>query len=256
MPTIDRDGVSIYYEDNGAGLPVLLTHGYAATTHMWRSQIAALSGDYRLIPWDMRGHGQSDSPEDESRYSREHTIEDIRAILDELGLERAVIAGHSLGGYMSLAFQAKYPERAQALILQGCGPGYRNPEARREWNESRLARADRLESEGLASHDGGVDFVVSEHRSAAGLARAARGMLTQHDSLVIDGLAAIAVPALLLVGEDDTPFRNGIDYMERGIANTEKHVFPGAGHAVNMEQPEAVTAAMRDFLAGLPAEAA
>ena len=80
MPTIDRDGVSIYYEDHGAGLPVLLTLGYSTTTHVWRPQIAALSGDYRLSPWDLRCRDQSDSPEDESRYSREHTIEDMLAI--------------------------------------------------------------------------------------------------------------------------------------------------------------------------------
>ena len=254
MPTIDRDGVAIHYEDQGpadggAGLPVLLTHGYAATGAMWKPQLEAFAGQYRLISWDMRGHGRSDSPEDDALYSRELTVEDMHAILDELAIEQAVIAGHSLGGYMSLAFQAKYPQRTGALILQGTGPGYRNPNARQGWNESRLARAVRLESEGLESHDGGVEFVISEQRSAEGLARAARGMLTQHDSLVIEGLESIGVPVLLLVGEQDTPFRNGIDYMANKIADAEKHIFAGAGHAVNIEQPEGVNAALGGFLA-------
>ena len=220
---------------------------------MWKPQADAFAGQYRLISWDMRGHGRSDSPQDEALYSRELTIEDMRAILDELAIEQAVIAGHSLGGYMSLAFQSKHPERTSALILQGTGPGYRNPNARQEWNESRLERAARLEAEGLEAHDGGAEVEMREHRSAAGLARAARGMLTQHDSLVIDGLESIAVPVLLLVGEQDTPFRNGIDYMANKIANAEKHVFPGAGHGVNIEQPEAVNAAIGPFLAGLSA---
>ena len=253
MPAIDRDGVAIHYEDHGAAspdaLPILFTHGYAATGAMWAAQVRAFAGSRRPVTWDMRGHGRSDSPAARDRYSRELTVGDMLAILDALAIGRAVIAGHSLGGYMSLAFHAAHPDRAAALILQGTGPGYRNPEARREWNESRLARAARLEAEGLGAHEGGAEVDMREHRSATGLARAARGMLTQHDSLVIDGLGAIAVPALLLVGELDAPFRNGIDYLERRIPDSEKHVFPGAGHGVNVERPEAVNAAIAAFLA-------
>ena len=253
MPTLDRDGVAIHYEDHGPKdaetLPVLLTHGYAATCLMWRPQLEAFADRYRLISWDMRGHGQSESPPDDARYSRELTVEDMRAILDELGIERAVIAGHSLGGYMSLAFQAMHPERTGALILQGTGPGYRNPVPREAWNEDRLARAARLESEGMGTHDGGSEVDMNEHRSAEGLARAARGMLTQHDSLVIDNIASIDMPVLLLVGEDDTPFRNGMGYMANRIEGSEHHVFPGAGHGVNIEQPEGVNTAIEGFLA-------
>ena len=216
---------------------------------MWRPQLEAFADRYRLIGWDMRGHGQSDSPGDDARYSRELTVEDMRAILDELGIERAVIAGHSLGGYMSLAFQAMHPERTGALILQGTGPGYRNPVPREAWNEDRLARAARLESEGMGTHDGGSEVDMNEHRSAEGLARAARGMLTQHDSLVIDNIASIDMPVLLLVGEDDTPFRNGMSYMANRIEGSEHHVFPGAGHGVNIEQPEGVNTAIEGFLA-------
>lgn len=253
MPTIDRDGVAIHYDEYGskkdvAGMPFLLTHGYAATGMMWRPQIEAFGSDHHLITWDMRGHGRSDSPEDEALYSRELTVEDMRAILDALEIEQAVITGHSLGGYMSLAFHAKYPQRTGALILQGTGPGYRNPNARQEWNESRLARASRLESEGLSSHDGGAEVDVAEHRSADGLVRAARGMLTQHDSWVIDTLDSVTVPVLLLVGEQDIPFRNGIDYMDNKIRDTEKHIFSGAGHGVNIEDAAGVNTAISGFL--------
>ncbi|MYI82012.1 MAG: alpha/beta fold hydrolase [Chloroflexi bacterium] len=255
MPTLDRDGVAIHYEDHGPKdadtLPVLLTHGYAATCLMWRPQVAAFADRYRLISWDMRGHGQSDSPPDDARYSRELTVEDMRAILDELGIEQAVIAGHSLGGYMSLAFRATHPERMAALILQGTGPGYRNPVAREAWNEDRLERARRLETIGMSTHDGGSEVDMSEHSSAEGLARSARGMLTQHDSLVIDGIASITLPTLLLVGENDTPFRNSMSYMENRIEGSELHVFDGAGHGVNIEAPEGVNAAIEGFLARL-----
>jgi pimeloyl-ACP methyl ester carboxylesterase len=123
MPYLTRGGVRLYYEDHGQGLPVLLSHGFGASTGMWRGQVEALQHSYRLIPWDMRGHGESDSPEAQALYSHQHTVEDMRALLDHLHIEQTVMAGHSLGGFMSLAFHVAYPQRVQALILQGCGPG-------------------------------------------------------------------------------------------------------------------------------------
>ena len=75
MPYLTRDRVRLYYEDHGQGLPILLSHGFGASTGMWRGQIEALQRSYRLIPWDMRGHGESDSPEDQALYSHQHTVE-------------------------------------------------------------------------------------------------------------------------------------------------------------------------------------
>ena len=98
MPLLDRDGVRIHYEVHGKGPVVLLSHGYSATSQMWRGQIAALSKDHTLVTWDMRGHGRSDSPDDPARYSAEATIDDMAALLDAVGAERAVIGGLSLGG--------------------------------------------------------------------------------------------------------------------------------------------------------------
>ena len=122
MPYITRDAVRLYYEDHGQGPPILLTHGFAASTGMWRPQIDVFQAQYRLIPWDMRGHGDSDCPDDPKLYSQDHTVEDMRALLDHLQIDQAVIAGHSLGGFMSLAFHVAYPERVRALLLQGLRP--------------------------------------------------------------------------------------------------------------------------------------
>src|SRR4051812_43551577 len=100
MPVLNRGGVSISYSDSGSGLPVLLSHGYSATEQMWRPQQAALTERYRLITWDMRGHGASDSPDDLAEYSEARTVEDMLAVLDATGVQQAVIGGLSLGGYM------------------------------------------------------------------------------------------------------------------------------------------------------------
>ncbi|GIX47514.1 MAG: alpha/beta hydrolase [Candidatus Tectimicrobiota bacterium] len=251
MPYLSRDGVRLYYEDHGQGLPLLLTHGFAACTRMWQEQVAAFQHAYRLILWDLRGHGQSDSPEDQALYSHEHAVEDMRALLDHLGVAQAVLAGHSLGGFLSLAFHLRYPERVRALILQGCGPGYRNPEARAAWNARVEERARALETQGLAAVGGGSEVRFCQHRSAAGLARAARGILRQVDAQVIDSLPRIAVPTLILVGEGDTPFLQGCRYMATHIPAATYVVLPQAGHGANVEQPEAFNAAVREFLARL-----
>jgi pimeloyl-ACP methyl ester carboxylesterase len=253
MPYIDRDQTKIYYEDHGSGPAVLLSHGYSATSRMWRGQVGALSSHYRVFTWDMRGHGESDSPDDPALYSEAATVDDMAAILARGGVTSAVVGGLSLGGYMSLAFYLKYPERVRALMLFDTGPGYRNPEARAGWNRMAEQRARVLEEKGLeALRSGGDEVRVSLHHSAAGLARAARGMLAQFDSSVLDALPGIAVPTLVLVGERDEPFLVATDVMAAKIPHATRVVIPDAGHASNINQPAAFNRAVEEFLSTLP----
>jgi pimeloyl-ACP methyl ester carboxylesterase len=247
MAVLDRDGVEIYYELHGQGPAILLTHGYSATAEMWRGQIEALARRHKLILWDMRGHGRSAYPEDPSLYSEAATLADMAALLDAAGAERAVIGGLSLGGYMSLAFHRDLPQRVAALLIFDTGPGYRNDEARAQWNARAMETAKRFETEGLAA----LNSPNRNHRSAAGLARAARGMLTQRDASVIQSLSSIAVPSLVLVGAKDTPFLAATDYMAAKIPGAVKVVIPDAGHVANIDQPEAFNAAVLRFLDNL-----
>jgi pimeloyl-ACP methyl ester carboxylesterase len=255
MTTIDRNGVRIYYEHHASGDPgaraILLSHGYSATSAMWTGQIEALTRKHHLITWDMRGHGQSDSPEDPDLYSERHTVEDMAAILDACGVSEAVAGGLSLGGYMTLAFHLARPERCTALMLFDTGPGYRNADGRAGWNRTAEARAAAFESHGLAALGTGQEVRISQHRSAQGLAHAARGMLAQVDDRVIQSLPAIRMPTLVLVGADDQAFRIPTDYMARKIPGAQKVVLEGAGHAANIDQPAAFNAAVTGFLAGL-----
>jgi pimeloyl-ACP methyl ester carboxylesterase len=253
MATINRDGVNIYYEDHGNGPAVLLSHGYSATTGMWKGQVEAFKDKYRVITWDMRGHGQSDSPDDPKAYSEAATCEDMAAILKHLGIQKAVIGGLSLGGYMSLAFNVAHPEMTRALMLFDTGPGYKNPVSREGWNETSRKRAEVFEARGLDALGGSAEVRIAQHRSAQGLAHAARGMLAQFDSRIIESLDSIKVPTLVLVGENDTPFLGGTDYMANKIPGASKVVIPNAGHASNIDQPAAFNAAVEQFLGGLPA---
>lgn len=255
MSTVRLNGIEVYYEEHGQGYPVVFTHGYSASTRMWAPQVEPLSQRYRFVTWDIRGHGQTESPEDQGQYSEALAVEDERQLLQLLGIEKAVIGGLSLGGYLALAFYRAHPELAQALILCDTGPGYRNPAAREEWNRTAERRARAFEEQGLGalSRSAEVQAASSSHRSAAGLARAARGILAQFDSRVIDSLPQISVPTLIVVGERDTPFLNGTDYMAAKIPRAEKVVIPDAGHSSNIDQPEAFNRAVLDFLARVTA---
>lgn len=251
MPTIDRDGVSIYYETHGAGPALLLSHGYGATCRMWDGQIAALADRWRVIVWDMRGHGQSGDPADPALYSQALTVGDMAAVLDACGEERAIIGGLSLGGVMSLAFYIAHPERVAALVLCDTGPGFRNPQTREQWNERAEARACDIEAKDLAVAGGGSETRLGRHRSARGLAGAARGMLKQHTSDLIDSLPEIDVPTLVLVGSEDKNFLGAADYMAGKIPGAQKAVIEDAGHAANLDQPAAFNRAVGAFLARL-----
>ena len=196
MPKIERDGVKIYYEVHGDGPAMILTHGYSSTFEMWHGQIEALSKRHKLILWDMRGHGRSDYPQNLDAYSEELTVGDIAALLDEVGVECAIVGGLSLGGYMSLAFWRAHPERVRALLIIGTGPGFKKAEAREAWNRRALDTAERLERDGLAALKlGSRERAGVTYRDAKGLALAARGMLTQRDARVIELLPEITVPS-------------------------------------------------------------
>jgi pimeloyl-ACP methyl ester carboxylesterase len=249
MPKIDRDGVGIYYEVHGNGPPLLLTHGYSSTSAMWQGQIEALSERHKLVLWDMRGHGQSDYPEDPAAYSEALTVTDMAALLDEVGANAAIVGGLSLGGYMSLAFYRAHPARVRALLIIDTGPGFKKDDARETWNKRAHDTGDRFEREGLAVlKSASRERSIVSHRDASGLARAARGMLTQRDARVIELLPNIRVPSLVVVGADDAPFLAASDYMAAKIPGAEKVILERAGHAANIDQPDAFNATVRAFL--------
>ena len=124
MPFLKREHrTRIYYEVHSEdGTPLLLTHGYSSTSAMWKGQISAFTNaGYRVITWDMRGHGRSAYPDDQSVYSEAHCVADMAALLDHVCGEgsTAVVGGLSLGGYMSQAFYRSHESRVQSLLIIG-----------------------------------------------------------------------------------------------------------------------------------------
>ncbi|HEY1796755.1 MAG TPA: alpha/beta fold hydrolase [Stellaceae bacterium] len=251
MPFIDRDGVTIRFEVHGRGPPVLLSHAFGTTMRLWDRQVAGLGDRNRIILWDMRGHGGSGDPVDPAAYSQALTVGDMAAILDACGIERAVIGGVGLGGYMSLAFHEAQRQRVEALVLSDTGAGFRNHETRTAWNYRARARAHKLELKGLDALGRGREVLLACHRSALGLAAAARGMLVQHDSLLLEALPAVAVPTLILVGANDSDFFAAATTMAATIPGARRVVIPGAGATPNLDQPRVFNRALGAFLDAL-----
>lgn len=253
MSVVDLGGFEIAYDAVGDGPTVMFTHGYQASRAMWQPQLEALAPRYRAVSWDLRGHGSSGAPDDPSLYSQELMLADMLGLLDHLHADRAVLVGHSLGGFASLRFLLDHPERVSALVLFGSGPGFRDPDARAKWNEMADRFAGGMEKRGLELlQRAGLEVSSAKHRSAQALAHAARGMLKQHDARVMDAIADITVPTLVIVGSEDKQFLGSSEYLARKMPNARLEIVEGGAHAANMEQPEAFNAALLAFLDGLP----
>src|ERR1700757_4743357 len=124
MPHLTADdGVKLYYEEVGSGIPIIFVHEFAGDIRSYELQIRYFARRYRCIVYNARGYPPSDVPEDPARYSQERARDDIRAVLDGLGIAKAHVVGVSMGGFATLHSGLSYPDRALSLVVAGCGYG-------------------------------------------------------------------------------------------------------------------------------------
>ncbi len=212
--------------DGPTGHPVVATTGWANDRHIWSSMVDDLAANHAVTTWDLRGHGDSETPAP-GEYTRAHALGDLTAVLDHAG-RPAVLMGHSLGGYLSLAHAVNHPDEVAGLVLVATGPGFRKAEAREQWNASVRASMEKLDLPAGADE-------LSMHT----------------DAHVIDHLADIEVPVLVLLGEHDARFAASASLFERDLNVRETVVVPDTGHMVHVKAPTECAAAVRRFLAGL-----
>jgi len=233
VPEIQGLGARIHYEVRGEGEPtILFTHGWAASSRAFDGNVAPLVERHQVVTWDIRGHGESESPLDPARYSPALALGDMVGILDEVGAGPVVAIGHSLGGYLSLAFAIAHPERVAALVLLNTGPGFRNPTSRAAWNT-------------------GVERLAIRHEVEPGLLHASRGMVAQHDAQVLEGLPTIQAPVLILVGTEDDQYIAGSQYMADKIPSASLTTIPGAGHDAHITHAADFNRLVADFVVPL-----
>ncbi len=263
---IASDGVELYAEAAGEGLPVVLSGGLCTTHLNFAPQVAPLvAAGCRVVRWDYRGHGRSNVPLDPAAYTMEQVVRDL-GLAAELASrdEPVVLGGLSFGGLASLHFALRFPERVRALMLFGSGPGFKNPEAAARWQAQCDRTAEFLESRGLRAFVLGKsgrtvvglrpELPAAQLAAAAAIAQDPRGLalFSRHVGgpapPVVDELAQIQVPALVLVGELDEPYLRAADVMAAKLPRARKVVIPGAGHIANLEQTAAFDAALLDFL--------
>jgi pimeloyl-ACP methyl ester carboxylesterase len=217
---------------------------------MWDEQIEEFTDRFRLILWDLPGHGESEPPR--RTPTPDSLTRDMLAILNAAEAERAVQIGLGAGGLMALRFWRAFPERARGLVLIGTMPGLRSGIAREIWNGRVDELAAAVERDGPGALEGGAEIDPGSHSNASGLATAARAILTQRDDGALPWLAEIDVPVLILVGSDDRPNLSAAHFMARSIPDAREIVIPRANHAANIDKPAAVNAAVSDFLGRLP----
>jgi pimeloyl-ACP methyl ester carboxylesterase len=262
------DGVRLHAEAHGAGgVPVLLSCALNTTLENWRPQVDPfVAAGYRLLLWDYRGHGRSDAPEDPAAYSMTRVVDDLEQVLDALAPGvRAVVGGLSFGGLASLHFALRRPERVLALLLVDSGPGFKNPEAQQRWEESVERTASYLERKGpealVASRaaeslvGGRAELPAAQAAARAIAAQNARGLANFGRRVaapappVIDALATIEAPALIVVGEHDAAYLRSAEVMAAKLPHAERVTIADAGHIVNIERAAAFDAAVLRFLA-------
>ena len=254
MAWFERDGVRLYYEAHGQGLPLVLTHGAGWDHGQWAPQVPALGTEYQVIVWDVRGHGQSDLPPGPVDHDDFHR--DLVALLDHLALPRAVLGGLSMGGHISLRTAARHPERAAALIL--VGPPFTNSY---NWYERLVMPVNRFSQRlmPMSLIARSQARALSDRPAVQAYAEAATAQLS-HDRWVRlwdavtrmesrADLPRIACPALILEGEGDWLTHRQQAEMAASIAGAQHRMIPNAGHATNLDNPEAVNEVMAEFLA-------
>lgn len=263
MAIVERNGSRIYYESMGEGPAIVLGHSFLCTGDMWCRQLATLAESHRVINVDLRGHGQSsvvDKP-----FTLYDLVDDVLAVLDHAGIDRAVWAGLSIGGMVGLRAAIVAPHRVAGLVLLDTHAGAETafnrvkfqlmaaaarvlgmralaPEIARMFFSSRMR-----ESQPDLVRDWKDRFASVPLRSALRTAAALR----TRDSIV-EQLARLEVPAVVIVGAEDQPTPPAYsEEIAARLPGAKLVVIERAGHLSTLEQPEAVTSAMVSFLAGL-----
>lgn len=268
-----RDGLRLYAEVHapaeGDAVPILFSCALSTTHENWRGQVDPLvAAGARVILWDYRGHGRSDAPDDPAAYSMELVVDDFGRVLDACaGGRPAVLVGLSFGGLASLHFTARHPSRVRGLVLVAAGPGFKNPDAAARWQANTERTAHYIETRGFEAFvDGkagpsciGSDPDLPAARAAAraivaqdpkGVAHFARRVAGPAPS-VIDELATIEAPALVLVGEDDPAYHQAAEVMTAKLPRARLVRVPGGGHILNIDAADEFDRRVADFLAGL-----
>ena len=269
MPQLTTDdGVKLHYEEAGAGTPIVFVHEFAGDHRSWEPQVRHFSRRYRCIAYNARGYPPSDVPQDVERYSQARWRDDIRCVLDALGIQRAHIVGLSMGAFASLHFGMTYGHRAVSITVAGGGYGS-HPAQYRQFQADSRKNAELLKREGMKAFvkayghgpqrvqleikdpRGFAEYVRNfEEHSPLGAANTLLGVQCRRPSFydLTAEMARMDVPTLILSGDEEEPCIEVNLLMKRTMPGAALALLPRSGHAINLEEPALFNQLLEDFL--------
>lgn len=274
MPMIRTDdGVDLYYEEAGSGIPMVFVHEFAGDYRSWEPQMRFFSRRYRCITYSARGYAPSAVPGDASAYSQDRATDDIAAVIKGLGLGQAHVVGLSMGAFATLHLGLRYPDLARSLTAAGVGYGAA-PGKREQFRAEVEATATRIRAEGMekmgAVYARGPTRLVFEEKdprgyaefrtqlmehSTAGSANTMMGVQRERPALgdLEDGFRGMTRPTFIIAGDEDDPTLEPALFLKRTISTSALLVMPKCGHTMNLEDPDAFNRAVLDFVAHVDA---
>jgi 3-oxoadipate enol-lactonase len=252
--------VSILYTvERGGGLPVVLLHGFPFDHTIWQAQIEVLSSEARMITPDLRGHGQS--PVLQAGYGIDQMAHDVVMLLDDLGVDQAVWVGHSMGGYLTMAALRRSPDRVKAAAFVATHPYADSPEKQQDRKNS-ATKALEQGSEAVVSGMVKVLFAPGTDLESDSVQRVRSIMLSTPRAGVAGALEAMAgrpesvetlrdarIPMMMVAGVQDQIVKPDVlATLVRQVPHLRLVMIEGAGHMPMIEQPDATTTALREFL--------
>jgi pimeloyl-ACP methyl ester carboxylesterase len=263
------DGVQLHYEETGSGTPVIFVHEFAGDHRAWETQMRHFGQRYRAIAYAARGYPPSDVPDDPAKYSQARAADDIAAVLDHLRIDKAHIVGLSMGGFATLHFGFRHAARARSLCVAGCGYGAEQGQ-RDKFRSEVAAVAAFLDENGIeafaAKYAYGPTRVQFENKdprgfdefkrqlaehSATGARNTQLGVQGERPSLydLVDEMKALAVPTLILTGDEDWPCLQPALLMKQNITSAALSIMPNCGHTINLEDPDQFNRLVGAFIA-------
>ncbi|MFB6254176.1 MAG: alpha/beta fold hydrolase, partial [Halobacteriaceae archaeon] len=258
MPWVKTNDLEIYYEDYGSGDPIIVLHGGLSDHQVWAEQLQPLSDSFRILPIDLRGHGKTGGT-DQDRYTIDTYVTDLRAVIDELALDKPVVLGHSFGGMIGYLFAKEYPDRLSALITVGGA----TPQtfSKREWlirygvpkvitpvisnerimngiiwvqtkvfSDEETGDVDEIERI-RESHDCDVPDLAANERPK--IFRAILDYLSTNPSWDFQ-----ETPILMMYGENEPMVNNHADFLETALSACHSVEIPDASHNAQVDNPE------------------
>ena len=276
MPHVTApDRVRLYYEEVGAGTPVVFVHEYAADYRTWEPQMRYFARAHRCVTYSQRGYPPSDVPTDPARYAQDIARDDVIALMDALAIDKAHVVGHSMGAYTALHVGIHYPQRCLSVTAAGCGWGSLPDPKQAEAMKAVAAETGKMFAEegivaAAAKYADAPMRQTHKNKDPRGFAEFAR-MLAEHSAQghaltmlnlqlkrptlweMERELKTFSVPLLVVVGDEDHPCLEGSLFLKRTVPTAGLLVIPRSGHTVTSEEPAAFNAALSELFAAAEA---